>query len=110
MGQTGLTEMLPQTGRDYRPQLGWRPDALFPGLARNTRSWPESTSPPSRAKGPGVYIEIRWCPSHQGIEGNEIASEWAKQAAGEPDAHGVEWLDFKDPDGILRMRRFPLPR
>jgi len=44
------------------------------------------------------------------IEGNKIADEWAKQAANEPDAHGVEWLDFKDPDGILRMRRFPLPR
>jgi len=46
-------------------------------------------------KEPGVCI-FRWYPSHQCIEGNEITDEWAKQAAGEPDAHGVEWLDFKD--------------
>jgi len=63
-----------------------------------------------RAKEPGVCIEIRWCLSYLGIEGNEIADEWAKQAADEPDAHGVEWLDFKDPQGIVRKRRFPLPR
>ena len=25
-----------------------------------------------RTKEPGICIEIRWCPSHQGIEGNEI--------------------------------------
>jgi len=31
-----------------------------------------------------------WCPSHQGIEGNEVADGWAKLAADEPDAHGVE--------------------
>jgi len=53
---------------------------------------------------------IRWCPSHHGIEGNEIADEWAEQAADEPDAHGVEWLDYKDPHGIARKRLFPLPR
>ena len=41
-----------------------------------------------RAKEPSVRIEIRWCPSHQGIEGNEVADEWAKLAADEPDAHG----------------------
>jgi len=62
-----------------------------------------------RAKEPGVCIEIRWSPSCQGIEGNENADEWAKQAADEPDAHGVVWLDFKDPHGIVRKRRFPLP-
>ena len=28
-----------------------------------------------RAKEPNVRIEIRWCPSNQGIEGNEIADE-----------------------------------
>jgi len=32
-----------------------------------------------RAKQPNVKIEIRWCPSHQGIEGNEIADQWAKR-------------------------------
>ena len=40
-----------------------------------------------RAKEPNVR---RWCPSHQGIEGNGIADEWAKLAAGEPDVHGIE--------------------
>jgi len=44
-----------------------------------------------RRKEPGIRIEIRWCPSHCGVEGNEIADEWAKQAANEPDARGVEW-------------------
>jgi len=47
-----------------------------------------------------ICIEIRWCPSHQGIEGNEIDAV----------AHGVEWLDFKDPHGIVGKRRFSLPR
>ena len=28
----------------------------------------------------------------------------------EPDAHGVEWLNFTDSHGIVRKRRFPLPR
>jgi len=63
-----------------------------------------------RAKEPGAKTEIRWCPSHQGIEGNEWADEWAKLAADEPDAHGVEWLTFKDPSGQVRKRKFSLPR
>jgi len=29
-------------------------------------------------KEPDVRIEIRWCPSNQGIEGNEKADGWAK--------------------------------
>jgi len=45
-----------------------------------------------RRKGPG----IRWYPSHCGVEGNEIADEWAKQAADEPDARGVEWHQYID--------------
>jgi len=35
---------------------------------------------------PGITIKIRWCPAHEGIEGNEKADEWAKLAAEEPDA------------------------
>ena len=63
-----------------------------------------------RAKEPNVKIEIWWCPSHQGIEGNEVADKWAKHAADEPDAHGVEWFATRNPDGTVTQRRFPLPR
>ena len=63
-----------------------------------------------RAKDPNIQIEIRWCPSHQGIEGSEMADEWAKLAADEPDAHWVEWLSTTDPDGKITKRDFPLPR
>jgi len=48
-----------------------------------------------RAKEPNVRIEIRWCPSHQGIEGNQVADVWAKLAADEPDAPGVEWFSTR---------------
>jgi len=63
-----------------------------------------------RTKEPNVKIDIRWCPSHQGIEGNEIADEWAKLAADEPDAHGVEWFSTTNPDGLTSDRKFSLPR
>jgi len=41
------------------------------------------------------------------VEGNEKADEWAKQAAEEPDAQGVEWLRYGDRYGVRRM---PPPR
>jgi len=63
-----------------------------------------------RAKEPSARVEIRWCPSHQGIEGNEVADEWAKLEADEPDAHGVGWFSTKNPDGTVTERVFPLPR
>jgi len=63
-----------------------------------------------RAKDPNARIEIRWYPSHQGIEGNEKADEWAKLAADEPDDHGVERFSTKTPDGSTTKRLFPLPR
>ena len=56
---------------------------------------------------PKVRIEIRWCPAHEGVEGDEKLDEWAKQAAEEPDARGVEWLRYGDRYGVRCM---PLPR
>ena len=60
-----------------------------------------------RRKKPGIIIEIRWCPAHKGVEGNEKADEWAKLAAEEPDTHGAEWLNYQD---RTEVRPMPLPR
>ena len=60
-----------------------------------------------RDRKPEVWIETRWYPSRRCVEGNEIVDEWAKPAADGLDAHGVEWLSFKDPHGRVRQRRFP---
>jgi len=46
---------------------------------------------------PDITIEIRWCPAHKGIAGNEQADEWAKIAAEKPGTRGVQ-------------HRVPLPR
>jgi hypothetical protein len=48
-----------------------------------------------------LTIEIRWCQAHKGVPGNEKADEWAKLAAEEPDARGVEWLSYTDRPGAL---------
>jgi ribonuclease HI len=39
-----------------------------------------------------ITIEIRWCPAHKGVPGNAKADEWAKLAANNSDARGVEPL------------------
>ena len=53
-----------------------------------------------RVQEPSVEIEIRWCPTHKGIPGNEVADGWAKQTASEPDDHGVEWLTLANGDRL----------
>jgi len=62
------------------------------------------------AKEPNAKIEIWWCPSHQRIEGNEVTGGWAKLAADEPGAHGVEWFSTTNPDGSVSERKISLPR
>jgi len=54
-----------------------------------------------------IVIEIRWCPAHKGVAGNEKADEWAKIAAGEPNTRGVQWLSSS---GRTEARAAPLPR
>jgi len=65
-----------------------------------------------RRQEPTIGIEIRWCPAHKGIPGNEVADKWAKLAASEPDDHGVEWLTLADgtrlperPTSLARLTR-----
>jgi ribonuclease HI len=63
-----------------------------------------------RRKVPGIVIEVRWCPAHEGVEGNEKADEWAKLAAEEPDARGVEGLEWMTYSDRPEERSMPLPR
>ena len=51
---------------------------------------------------PGIIIEIRWCPAHKGIAGNEKADEWTKIAAEErTKAKVAPWL----PRSLAKLKR-----
>jgi len=59
-----------------------------------------------------ITIEIRWCPVHKGVEGNEKADEWDKLAADELDTQGVEGWTYSDqpeetllPKSLANIRR-----
>jgi len=65
-----------------------------------------------RRVAPDITIEIRWCPAHEGVEGNEKADKWAKLAADEPDTQGVESWTYSDqpeetllPKSLANIRR-----
>jgi hypothetical protein len=62
-----------------------------------------------RAK-PDIIIQIWWCPAHNGVPENEKAHEWARLAAEDPDAHGVEWLQAGARPGPLPRAHAPLKR
>jgi len=57
---------------------------------------------------PDIIIEVRWCPAHKDVEGNEKVDEWAKLAAEEPDARGVEGLEWFTYSDRPEERSMPL--
>jgi len=59
---------------------------------------------------PGIPIEVRWYPAHEGVEGNEKADEWANLAAEEPDARGEEGLKWFSYSDRSEVRVIPLRR
>jgi len=74
------------------PHLHRRSDRNHAGDTRRARLHERKAIAALRKQEPPVEVEIRWCLAHKGIPGNEMAAGWGKQAASEPDDHGVKWL------------------
>jgi len=87
-----------------RPSDGWHRTNL--ALGKSALQARKHIATLRRAR-PGMVIDIRWCPAHKGVAGNEKADGWAKIAAEEPDTRGVEWLNYPD---RTEVRAMPLPR
>jgi hypothetical protein len=64
-----------------------------------------------RLKKSGIMSELPWCPGHKMVPEIEMADEWAKLAADESDAHGVEHLRrgrYGDQPEVRRLPPGPL--
>jgi ribonuclease HI len=57
-----------------------------PGLTRIYAIYARKHLAALRRTEPGIHVEIRCCPSHKGIEGNEMADRGAKMATEDPKA------------------------
>ncbi|KAI5853747.1 hypothetical protein BZA05DRAFT_394570 [Tricharina praecox] len=55
------------------------------------QKWARQAVESRRKLGRETIVEVRWCPSHKGIPGNEKADEWAKHATERPGSRDIEW-------------------